>query len=506
MDPLSPADFQVYKNMLLRPDNNDKERRFNNAMRIKKIMTYLPESKERTELLEELSNFFSTFFAEEDKLYEKQLFFKFNDKEMKVISGDGTKEVPSPARTWTDFGKDLMEGVAEVFAGQSREDEFKPLKAKKPPMKARDKSLVDSFIDAIGDGTPLDKAIDIYKSKSVKDRGAAYSVGMHNIFTNDEYTKKLKPETLQEIESKYARWTEPENINGRWPKRKRKADEITNQTSDNLGPFDPPAPEPETLPQPPPQTPPPQTPPPQTPPPPPPQTPPPQTPEAPPAPAPPTKKSKVPSLQKNKDDVKKANDEFFRKKKEDEMKKQEDERKKQEGEQKQQQEEMQETLPSIPSNPSVYDLRPELNSDQAAWAAAQQTVARFSIYGGGMLAQKLFSVGGPAGMLGAAAVAAGTVGLDAINRYYGQSYTQPYSTRQGTNAANAFVDNISNPTLAIERGLNALDSSSTSERTSTNVVSAFAKSAYAVGKDQIDQQNLAFQNYLRDLGPMVVRH
>ena len=72
------------------------------------------------------------------------------------------------------------------------------------------------------------------------------------------------------------------------------------------------------------------------------------------------------------------------------MKKQEDERKKQEGEQKQQQEEMQETLPSIPSNPSVYDLKPELNSDQAAWAAAQQTVARFGIYGGGMLAQKLF--------------------------------------------------------------------------------------------------------------------
>ena len=72
MDPLSPADFQVYKNMLLRPDNNDKERRFNNAMRIKKIMTYLPESKERTELLEELSNFFSAFFAEQDKSYEKQ--------------------------------------------------------------------------------------------------------------------------------------------------------------------------------------------------------------------------------------------------------------------------------------------------------------------------------------------------------------------------------------------------------------------------------------------------
>ena len=232
MDPLSPADFQIYKNMLARPDNMDKERRYNNAMKIKKIMTYLPESKERTELFNELSNFFSTFFAEQDKSYEKQkdeLFYKYDNKEMKVISSDDTKEVPSPSRSWTDFGKDLMEGVAEVFAGQSREDEFKPLKGKgKAHMKARDKSLVDSFIDAIGEGTPLDKAIDIYKSKSVKDRGAAYSSGIHNIFTNDEYTKKLSPETLQEIESKYAHWTQPEKLNGRWPKRKRKADEITN--------------------------------------------------------------------------------------------------------------------------------------------------------------------------------------------------------------------------------------------------------------------------------------
>ena len=217
MDPLSPADFQIYKNMLARPDNMDKERRYNNAMKIKKIMTYLPESKERTELLDELSNFFSTFFAEQDKAYEKKqddLFLNFDNKEMKVISSDDTKEVPSPSRSWTEFGKVLMEGVADVFAGQPR-DEFKPLtlgptvKAPKASMKARDKSLVDSFIEAIGEGTPLDKAIDIYKSKSVKDRGAAYSSGMHNIFTNDEYTKKLSPETLQEIESKYARWTEP---------------------------------------------------------------------------------------------------------------------------------------------------------------------------------------------------------------------------------------------------------------------------------------------------------
>ena len=482
----------------------------------------MPESKERTELLDELSNFFSTFFAEQDKAYEKKqddLFLNFDNKEMKVISSDDTKEVPSPSRSWTEFGKDLMEGVADVFAGQPR-DEFKPLtkgptvtlavKAPKASMKARDKSLVDSFIEAIGEGTPLDKAIDIYKSKSVKDRGAAYSSGMHNIFTNDEYTKKLSPETLQEIESKYARWTEPEKLNGRWPKRKRKADEITNQKSDNSGPYDPPAPEPQA----------------------------PQAPEAPPQTPPKPEKSyfqlnreyvqqahddfrkrnknskeeppqsprKKSYLQQNKEDVIKSNEDFFRRKKEEEMKKQEDEKLQQEEVQKQQQEEMKETLPSIPNNPGVYDLKPELNSDQAAWAAAQQTVARFGIYGGGMLAQKLFSMGGPAGMLGAAGVAAGTVGLDAINRYYGQSYTQPYSTRQGTNAANAFVDNISNPTLAIERGLNALDSSSTSERTSTNVVSAFAKSAYAVGKDQIDQQNLAFQNYLRDLGPMAVRH
>jgi len=35
MDALSPADFQIYKNMLARPDNMDKERRFNNAMKIK---------------------------------------------------------------------------------------------------------------------------------------------------------------------------------------------------------------------------------------------------------------------------------------------------------------------------------------------------------------------------------------------------------------------------------------------------------------------------------------
>ena len=145
---------------------------------------------------------------------KRTIFFSnFDNKEMKVISSDDTKEVPSPSRSWTEFGKDLMEGVADVFAGQPRH-ELKPLKAPKASMKARDKSLVDSFIEAIGEGTPLDKAIDIYKSKSVKDRGAAYSSGMHNIFTNDEFTKKLSPETLQEIESKYAHWTEPEKLNG----------------------------------------------------------------------------------------------------------------------------------------------------------------------------------------------------------------------------------------------------------------------------------------------------
>ena len=63
-------------------------------------------------------------------------------------------------------------------------------------------------------------------------------------------------------------------MNGRWPKKKRKADKITNQKSDNLGPYDPPAPEPQT-----PQAP---------------QAPQPQAPQAPPAHAPPTKKTKVP--------------------------------------------------------------------------------------------------------------------------------------------------------------------------------------------------------------------
>ena len=36
MDALSTADFQIYKNMLARPDNMDKERRYNNAMKIQK--------------------------------------------------------------------------------------------------------------------------------------------------------------------------------------------------------------------------------------------------------------------------------------------------------------------------------------------------------------------------------------------------------------------------------------------------------------------------------------
>ena len=96
-------------------------------------------------MLDELSNLFNTFFAEQDKSDEKKqddLLEKNDNKEMKVISSDDTKEVPSPSRSWTDFGKDLMEGVAEVFAGQPKEEEFKPLKGK-APMKARDKSLVD---------------------------------------------------------------------------------------------------------------------------------------------------------------------------------------------------------------------------------------------------------------------------------------------------------------------------------------------------------------------------
>ena len=173
---------------------------------------------------------------------------------------------------------------------------------------------------------------------------------MHNIFTNDEYTKKLSPETLQEIESKYARWTEPEKLNGRWPKRKRKADEITNQKSDNSGPYDPPAPEP--------QAPPPQAP--EAP-----QTSPPQKPEKSylqlnreyvqqahddfrkrnknSKEEPPQSPRKKSYLQQNKEDVIKSNEDFFRRKKEEEMKKQEDEKVQQEEAQEQAQEEMKET-------------------------------------------------------------------------------------------------------------------------------------------------------------------
>ena len=145
----------------------------------------------------------------------------------------------------------------------------------------------------------------------------------------------------------------------------------------------------------------------------------------------------------------------------------------------------------------------------------QQLVTRASIGLSGAAAQTLLSAGGASGLLGGLAVGAAGLTLDAFNRRYAQDYgTSSYSARRGVAAGDSMFDSLvanRNPILAVERGLNVLQSNAVGERASASVVDAFTKSGSAMmnsqpAGDQIQLVNRGLQNYMNELGPFLVPH
>jgi hypothetical protein len=170
-------------------------------------------------------------------------------------------------------------------------------------------------------------------------------------------------------------------------------------------------------------------------------------------------------------------------------------------------------LPSIPRDPSVYNVAPQLNFDEASWAALGQTLMRGGVAGGAYLTKRALDMGGYQGYIGAAALAAGTMGLDSLNRLYGGDYGTSYSTRRGMKVGDALFDNFSmtNPTLSVERGISALLSTSENERSSGTVVDIFTKSGSQLANsqgigDSVAQENLALRNWIADQSQIVVPH
>ena len=157
---------------------------------------------------------------------------------------------------------------------------------------------------------------------------------------------------------------------------------------------------------------------------------------------------------------------------------------------------------------SQYSIAPELDATQAALAGVQQFLTRAGLTAGGYATQRLLSMGGPMGYLGAAGVSAGTFTLDAMNRHFGEHYTKPYSERRGVKMANQLYNGF--PALGAEQSINSLQSSSLGERSNTNVVNAFANSGNQLGgrgQNQVAQENLAMRNYLMEAqSPFVQPH
>ena len=161
----------------------------------------------------------------------------------------------------------------------------------------------------------------------------------------------------------------------------------------------------------------------------------------------------------------------------------------------------------------MYNVAAPLNYDEAAWGAMGQTLLRGGVAGGAYLTKQALQMGGYQGYLGAAALGAGTMSLDALSRMYGGDYGTSYSTRRGMKVGDVMFDNFSmtNPALSIERGINSLLSSSENERSSGTVVDIFTKSGAALANsqgigDQVAQENLALRNWIADSSQIVVPH
>ena len=365
----------------------------------------------------------------------------------------------------------------------------------KKDMKKEYKKQLINFVDVVSSGSmSLDDAIRIYRVKSRKNNGESYALGLNALFTDPEFAGKLTDDQLETMQSKYSKYEQPAETTARWKKRKRepssqgpsKKANTTDSYDYDEAPAEPiPPPRPTPIPKPTPPTP----------------TP---TPTPPPTPSPP---------EPTPEEIKQRNDEAERTLKQQLYEKQrlkaaEDLQKAERQMKGDQMEYDLNNLQAIPSDTSIYQVAPTVDSMAATSAGIQQLLFRGGMAGGGLLAQRLLSAGGPYGYLGAAAVAGGTLTLDMMNRMYGQHYTRSYSERRGAKAADVLYDNFGSPALAAERAISSLESGSPGERAPTNVVSAFSKSlkSFQTGVNQVEQENRALSNYMRDSGPLVVPH
>ena len=386
------------------------------------------------------------------------------------------------------FVDGLAGGVSSLFS--SSNDKEQP-----DIMNAKERTLLDRFIATIQSGRSVEKSIATYRHKT-NNNPDSYTLGLKTLLTSDDYQHKLSEAQKTEIEKNYMEHEQVTPLT-RWANSvKRKTPSSDYAYDYSSGPADPP--NAKEAPTPPPSSQP--------------QTPPTPPPQAPPVPTPPTKKTKVPSLQKNKEYVQKSNEEFFRRMDETARKKQAEEQQAETNEDPDTPSDpLLQPLPSIPRDPSVYNVAAPLNYDEAAWGAMGQTLLRGGVAGGAYLTKQALQMGGYQGYLGAAALGAGTMSLDALSRMYGGDYGTSHSTRRGMKVGDVMFDNFSmtNPTLSVERGINALLSSSENERSSGTVVDIFTKSGSQLANsqgigDQVAQENLALRNWLADSTQIVV--
>ena len=438
-------------------------------------------------------------------------------------------------------------------------------------MKVIPTKYMKKFIKRVERGYDLDRMIDVYRSKTAKNPDD-YRDGMYQLTNNDLYKSRLPPAILQRIETEFMDWQGPGKAYKNWPTvtKKRKGDAlreeafhrselkrgrfstpddqplVSNQLNPTPGPYDPPPPEPTTTGAPtlsriisgtagalagaaggllvggPPgaaigaiggswagqaaaedsyQ----------------------QTNKGqqllPPSKAPPVPPPTVEDPRNNVNDEDSARLTAMKRDAARRARQAEVERlakqKKQRDDEAEEYRISQTELPHISRDESLYGVPPTLDPEQAAWSAMQQLVTRATIGLSGAAAQTLLSAGGAQGLLGGLALGAAGVTLDGFNRRYAQDYgSSSYSARRGVAAGDSMFDSLvanRNPILAVQRGLNVLESNAIGERASSSVVDAFTKSGAAMmsaqpAGDQIELVNRGIQNYMNELGPFVVPH
>ena len=552
-EPLVPLMHKI----LAKTDISD-EQKFRNAMRINKELDFVRDGPVKSELYEKtqpiIADLYDTHHKKTKHLPDDENFWVLVEPvERPRDPIDAAREtvVDVAEESWGFWGSVAKVGGA-IGAGalataktgfnlamdampNLQRKEVEETEEVEEDMKAKQKVLLDRFAYSISSGQlSVEEAAKIYRAKSVYDKGESYMLGIQTLAHDPgSVAHSLTPEQLEEIQSKYSQWESPRTTKEtklRWPNatRKRKAPDetVTNQETSIEGPGDPPAPEPkysgakyalgvagaaigavaastvgvslltgaalggavsfmnaadnenrdnenkylpkingpETLP-----------------------------------------KEPVP------EDPYDYDYSNFQTESDNLLAQQRAERERKDREKKQKlDDEMarMSELPTIPVDSAQYSIKPELDTTQAALAGIQQFLTKASLSGGGMLTQRLLSMGGPYGYLGAAAVGAGTLTLDSMNRHFSEHYTKPYSERRGVHMANQLYGGF--PALSAERSINSLESSSLGERSNTNVVNVFAKQGSQLGGrgyNLVQQENTALQSFLQESqSPFVVPH